>query len=68
MPHPQPPLTDKELRIVRGMIDEFETRMVSKHLIHGFVADFRVFLAIVGAALLVVLQVVTLVVMLNGGR
>jgi hypothetical protein len=62
----QQPLTDRELRIIRGMIDEYDLRTRSRLVWRGRVRDVRVLLAVVGAAILIVLQSVELVFLLGG--
>ncbi len=68
MSDPQPPLTDRELRIIRGMIDEYDYRLTRRHQLGVVVGDVRVLIAIVAGILLIVLQAVSLALMLAGRR
>lgn len=65
---PQPPLTDRELRIIRGMIDEFEFRSARRRVLGGFVTDLRVVTVVLGGVILVALNAVTLILTLTGRR
>lgn len=68
MPHPEPPLTARELRIVRGMIDEFEYRLQRRRFGRTVLGDFRVMLALLGGTMLITLQIVDLYLFASGGR
>ena len=55
---PEPPLTDRELRIVRGMLDEHEYDMRRGAARRHFWTAGRVWFAFVLGLVLVVLQIV----------
>lgn len=54
------PLTDRELRIVRGMMDEYEYRRARGRVLGEWYKDARLLIASVTAAVILGLQVVNL--------
>lgn len=64
----EPPLTDRELRIVRGMIDEHLYRQARSKFLGESWRDSRAVLAVLGAGVLFGVQVVTLIVAIRGNR
>jgi hypothetical protein len=62
----EPPLTERELRIVRGMIDEHEVRRIRRTVFGEWWRDGKVLAAVVGGCLLATLEVVQIVVALRG--
>lgn len=61
------PLSDRELSILRGMIDEYETRRVRRSLFGEWWRDGKVIAGVIAGAILVTLEIVQLVVALHGG-
>ena len=64
----EPPLTDRELRILRGMLDEHEMRRIRRTILGEWWRDGKVVAAVLGAAVLVTLEVVQIVVALRSGH
>lgn len=62
----EPPLTDRELRIVRGMIDEYEVRRIRRGMFGEWWRDGKVVAAVLGGGILITLEVLQIVVMLRG--
>lgn len=52
----QPPLTDRELRILRGMLDDHEFRRRQREFWGTAFGDFRVIVGFVGALILIGVQ------------
>ena len=59
------PLDERELKIVRGMIDEYETRRIRRSLFGEWWRDGKVLVAVFGGAILVTLQVLQIIVLLG---
>jgi hypothetical protein len=57
---PEPPLTQRELMILRGMIDEHEFAQMRGRYFRGLWRDSRVVVAALVGGVLIVLQLVTL--------
>jgi hypothetical protein len=62
---PERPLDERELRIVRGMIDDHEMRRIRRGIFGEWWRDGRVLFALLGGILLVTLQVLQVVVLLG---
>lgn len=64
----EPPLTDRERRIIRGLIDDHEYRRVKRQVLGEWWKDSRLVVAVLGGAILLILEVVQIVVALHGGK
>lgn len=62
----EPPLTERELTILRGMIDDHETRRIRRGMFGEWWRDGKVIAAICGGAILVTLEVLQILVTLRG--
>ena len=61
----EPPLNDRELRIVRGMIDEHEYNRVRNRFLSDAWRDSRAVFAVFAGVVLALLQIATLLVALG---
>jgi len=61
---PEPPLTERELRIVRGMIDDHEVRRIRRGIFGEWWRDGRVIAAVLAGAVLIALEVLQILVLL----
>lgn len=69
MPFPvEQPLTGQELRVVRGMIDEYRYHEQRGRLWRSRWTFGKVVVAVLSGVVVLVVQVVTLIVVLRGGR
>lgn len=64
----QQPLSDRELRVLRGMMDEYEYERTKRRIFQGWLGDARLVLAALGAIMLLILQTITLYLSLAGRR
>ena len=62
----EPPLTERELKILRGMIDDHETRRIRRSLLGEWWRDGKVIAAVFGGLILVTLEVLQIYVTLRG--
>jgi hypothetical protein len=62
------PLTDREIVILRGMIDDHEYRLVRRRMFGKWWRDGRIVAAVTGGAVLITLELVQIVVALRGGH
>jgi hypothetical protein len=65
---PEPPLSDRELRILRGVIDEHEYRAARDRFLGESWRGSRAIVIAIAGAMLFGLQVVTLVVAIRHGN
>jgi hypothetical protein len=62
------PLTDRELVILRGMIDDHEYRLVRRRMFGRWWRDGRVVTAVVAGGVLIALELIQIAVALRGGK
>lgn len=65
---PQTPLTERELTIVRAMIDEYERTYGRRRFFRETFGEFRGVVVFAGALLLVVLQIIAIYAALRGHK
>lgn len=64
----EPPLTDRELKVLRGMLDEYQYSRSRRHVFAELWDDARGFAKFIAATSIVVLNIVTVVLLLSGTR
>ena len=64
----EPPLTNRELRILRGMLDEHEWKQHSRQHWATAFGDIRVVVGVAGAGMLILMQAVELWLIASGRR
>jgi hypothetical protein len=62
------PLSERELRILRAMVDEYERRFARNQMVAGWGRDARSLLAVVGAVMLIAMQIAEIWLILHGYR
>jgi hypothetical protein len=65
---PELPLTDREIRILRGMIDDHEFRRVRRRVFGEWWRDGRIVAAALAGGVLLTLEVLQIVVTFRGGK
>lgn len=63
----EPPLTDYELRVIRGMIDEYQRERFVHQLLSGWVGFLTKTVAVVSAAAVIVAAIFEIIHTTTGG-
>lgn len=64
----EPQLTDLELRVVRGMIDEYRYHQQRGKVWRSWWTTGKIVVAVVSGVVVVVVQITTLILLIHGSR
>lgn len=62
------PLTEREIRVLRGMIDQYEYDENRQRFFHGVWTSGKAFLLVLAAVVTMVAQIATMIAVFTGGH